>query len=533
MTDIATLGAGLPLVAVVVPALAALIVYCLTDPTARDRVVLGGVLVTAGLVTMMLPAASRGEILSFDAGLVAPNIPLALTADPLGVAFAGFIALVYLLSIPVIVFQHRTQSVGPGTREYACLLASQAAAIGAALAGNLLLLFVALELLTLLTYPLLADGEDRRSRRAGYAYLTYGFTGGLAVLIATRLVYAEAGMVTFVEAGIPALVGAGEPWGLRAAAILFVLGFGVKAAVVPLHSWLVRARVASTPVLGTVFVAIITTTGVFGLVRVVRDIFGTATFGTLGVTPLLLGLASVSALIGGALAIGSDRFRDRLVYLAVAASAFPLLSVAVPEVHVLAAVGVAGGHVLFLLIGFLALSLLESEETPLHVHTASPVLWIASTTLVGGVLLVGMWYRYSIGVRTAPVVTAILLVVALVHLITLQPIVCRLVPGPSSEIERINHLVPGERSAIGRIAGQSRSVGTVIGAQMDRVAIAAMTGVRHPERAIEAVLPRTIHGRYQHIRDRRPGRTGTKLRIEDSIYVVAVVLAIVLILGLQ
>ncbi len=114
-----------------------------------------------------------------------------------------------------------------------------------ACAGNLVALYLFYELLTLATYPLVIHERSPEAVKAGSKYIIYSFSGAGALLIAIVMTYARAGHLDFFT-GPPILAGqAGQ--GLNWLLALFVVGFGVKAAIMPLHRWLPAAMVAPPP----------------------------------------------------------------------------------------------------------------------------------------------------------------------------------------------------------------------------------------------------------------------------------------------
>lgn len=533
---LASLESALPLAAVLLPAVAAMICYRIGTPLARDRVAILGIVSTAGLVAALLASLAAGRTPTVTAGELTPGIAFTLAADPLGGLFAGFVAVCYLIAVPLVVVDRRLRSPAPGARVHACLLASQAAALCAAFAGNLLLLFIALEILTLVTYPLVAHAETRRARRAAYAYLAYAFGGGLALLGGIRVVYAQTGSVDFVTGGIPALTHSGSPRILSAAMALFVVGFGVKMAAVPLHSWLFRARAAPPLVYESVFVTVVTTAGVVGLGRVILQVFGPSEL-TLGATGgLLLGLAAITALYAGTMAIATERAADRFVALSITGGAIALVGFATASGTLsTAAIGIPMLHALLVLVALVALSVrsrrTDATARPRDARVpATLVLRAASGALVGLTwLLLVAAVALPLEWRTdrAWLVISILFVVAIAHTASISPIV------RERAVTETHSLAAPDRSILGRIAEQLRTAARTVEARGDRAARAVLRSVRAPETAIEAALPARVRPWYRRRRSRTVGATGTKLGVEESLYVLGAVLALALLVGLR
>ena len=132
------------------------------------------------------------------------------------------------------------------TRYFFCFAICVASTVGIAHANNIFTLFIFYELLMLATYPLVIHEETPEAMKAGRKYLAYVLTGGVVILLGMAWTYHLAGTLTFADHGF--LSGHGSPEVLRVLFMIFIIGFGVKAAIIPLHAWLPTAMVAPTPV---------------------------------------------------------------------------------------------------------------------------------------------------------------------------------------------------------------------------------------------------------------------------------------------
>ncbi|MFB6303365.1 MAG: proton-conducting transporter membrane subunit, partial [Haloferacaceae archaeon] len=261
MTELASfrpaLAVGVAFVAVV-PILASR-----RRPNVREGWTIIAAVAAFGVVASMLPAALSGTVLVSSFGTLVAGVELSLRADPLGMLFATVASLLWLITSFYSIGYMRGLDEHSQTRYFAAFAASVGAAIGVALASNLVTLFVFYELLTVATYPLVAHDETPEARAAGRKYLAYTFGGGVAVFAGTVLVAVLAGTTAFTPGGIAGLAES-DPLLARAAFVLLVAGFGVKAALMPLHSWLPDAMVAPTPVSGLLHAVAVVKSGVFG-----------------------------------------------------------------------------------------------------------------------------------------------------------------------------------------------------------------------------------------------------------------------------
>ena len=318
-----------PLAAVLVPAVGVLaIVASRRNPNVREGVTILAALSTFGIVASLVPSALAGTPHVTRLGTLVPGIDLTLRADPLGMIFALVASLLWLVTSFYSIGYMRGLDEHSQTRYFAAFAGSVGAALGVAFASNLVSLYVFYELLTVATYPLVAHDESDTARQAGRKYLTYTFGGGVAVLAGTVLVFWTTGTVAFTPGGIAALASA-DPVVARAAFALLAGGFGVKAALMPVHSWLPDAMVAPTPVSGLLHAVAVVKSGVFGIARVVLDVFGPETVSELGVGLPLAAIAAVTIVVASVIALRQDNLKRRLAYSTISQLSYIVLGLGI------------------------------------------------------------------------------------------------------------------------------------------------------------------------------------------------------------
>ncbi|WP_122090056.1 proton-conducting transporter transmembrane domain-containing protein [Halalkalicoccus subterraneus] len=307
-----------PLLAVLVSFLAAgMIVASYRYPNVRDSWSVIAALTKFGIVASMLPGVLDGTIYVWSFGTFVPGVEFALRADPLGMVFALLASFLWVFTAFYAVGYMRGLDEPNQTRFFAAFAMSLSTALGIAFAQNLVTIFVFYELLSVSTYPLVAHDEDREARIAGRKYVAYTFFGGgVLVLAGTVLVFQMAGTVDFAAGGIPALAEAAgaDPWFARLAFGLLVAGFGVKAALMPVHSWLADAMVAPTPVSGLLHAVAVVKSGAFGISRVILDVYGPDLAADLGVHIPLAIVAAFTLTAASIIALRKDHLKRRLAY---------------------------------------------------------------------------------------------------------------------------------------------------------------------------------------------------------------------------
>ncbi|MBX0293843.1 cation:proton antiporter [Haloarcula nitratireducens] len=328
MTEVASLR---PLLAVLVSAVAIPVILGLKSrPNVREGVTLTVALAKFAVVASMVPAVLGGDQFRVALGEFGNGLTFALEADALGILFALLASLLWIVTSFYSIGYMRGLDEHAQTRYFASFAASLASAVGVAFAANLLTLFLFYELLTVSTYPLVTHDETDEARSAGRKYLAYTFAGGVAVLGGSAIVYFLTGTTAFAPGGIEALATA-DPTLARAAFALLAAGFGVKAALMPAHSWLPDAMVAPTPVSGLLHAVAVVKSGIFGLARVVLDVFGPDVMRDLGVALPLAAVAAFTLLTASVIALRQDNLKRRLAYSTISQLSYIVLGLAILE----------------------------------------------------------------------------------------------------------------------------------------------------------------------------------------------------------
>jgi hydrogenase-4 component B len=174
-------------------------------------------------------------------------------------------------------------------------------------ARNGLLFLVAWEVMALAGFFLITTEEHKEeARRAGFIYLVATHTGTLALFALFALLDRETGSLAFPAAGT---LHASE----AAAGAIFLLamvGFGLKAGLIPLHIWLPGAHAAAPSHVSAILSGVMIKAGIYGLVRITG--FFVAVPSWWGWLILLAG--AVSGVMGVAFAIAQHDIKRLLAY---------------------------------------------------------------------------------------------------------------------------------------------------------------------------------------------------------------------------
>jgi len=205
------------------------------------------------------------------------------------------------------------------------------AAIAAAFSANLFTLFVAYEVMTISTYPLVTHHGDEKAKRGGRVYLGILLSRSVAFfMLAIAWTWVVSGTLDFREGGILGLPHSeGKISNTQLAVLLGLFAFGIgKAALMPFHRWLPAAMVAPTPVSALLHAVAVVKVGVFSVLKIAVYIFGVDLMADTGISDWLCYAAGASILLASLVAMTKDNLKARLAYSTVSQLAYITLGAA-------------------------------------------------------------------------------------------------------------------------------------------------------------------------------------------------------------
>ncbi len=221
---------------------------------------------------------------------------LALRLDPLS---GAFVLVTGLVLFPASIYaggELRRESFSGHERAFTVmLLALYASLVLILIAGDALLFLLAWEVMSILCYLLVASSREGDNGQVGAAYLLLAMSeaGTLAAAFGFLLLALGASSLEFeaLKSSASALSQTAR-WGVF---LLTFFGFGVKAGLVPVNSWLQRAYVGAPRAFAPVLAGATLNVGLYGILRVNADLLP-ATQAGMGLVTLVVG--TISALLG-------------------------------------------------------------------------------------------------------------------------------------------------------------------------------------------------------------------------------------------
>jgi proton-translocating NADH-quinone oxidoreductase chain N len=227
---------------------------------------------------------------------------------------AGLGFCVVLFSLPYMKNENGEE------KYYALLLMLIGSIIGLGCSMDLFNMWVWFELMAISSYFLVAFyNEQPASLEAGFKYLTQSAVGSALVLFGIAILFASTGAISFW--GIWSAAAGGSSL-IYVGAGLIIIGFGIKAALVPLHTWLPDAHSQAPSGISAMLSGIVIEAGLLAILRSL-SVLGQTKFpsGT-----VLLVFGCVNILVGNLLALRQKEVKRMLAYSSIAQVGYMLVS---------------------------------------------------------------------------------------------------------------------------------------------------------------------------------------------------------------
>jgi multicomponent Na+:H+ antiporter subunit D len=208
---------------------------------------------------------------------------------------------------------------------YSLFLLMVAGMNGVILSGDMFNLYVFLEIAAIASYALVAFGVESEELEASFKYLILGGLASTFILFGIGILYNATGTLNMAQIA-QRLGPPGQNKAVLLAICFFLMGFGLKGAMVPFHAWLPDAHPsAPAPISAMLSGVLIKALGIYALIRVLFNVVGVTEF--VANALLIGGIASMT--IGGLLAIGQWDFKRLLAYSSISQIGYILLGLGI------------------------------------------------------------------------------------------------------------------------------------------------------------------------------------------------------------
>jgi NADH-quinone oxidoreductase subunit N len=297
-------------------------------------------ILAVGAMALLVLGAFRGDkstaLVAAGSGLVLLAAAAAACWGPQGVAFSGgFVqdqaaafskVAIFLMSAVAIVLGERWLGRLKDQRfEYPILILLAALGMSVMVsAGDLIALYMGIELMSLPTYVLAAfRRDDARSSEAGLKYFVLGALSSGLLLYGASLIYGFAGSTRFVDIAAAVTQGAGA--GVIFGVVFLICGLAFKVSAAPFHMWTPDVyEGAPTPVVAFLTAA----PKLAGMVLFARALAEGFPGATAQWSQVVIAIAAISMAVGALAGLVQKNLKRLLAYSSIANIGYALLGLA-------------------------------------------------------------------------------------------------------------------------------------------------------------------------------------------------------------
>jgi len=278
------------------------------------------IITTASLVVLLIIIYNKGTIVH-EVGGWKPPYGIVLIKDNLSMLMLIIVNVVAFLTI-IYSFSYITR-YEDYLRFFSLFMLMLAGMNGVVLSGDLFNLFVFLEIASIASYALVGYGVGAEELEASFKYLILGVLASTLILFGIGMVYSVTGSVNMADIARFLINHPGNRAVLMATG-LFLLGFGLKAGLVPFHAWLPDAHPsAPAPISAMLSGVLIKVLGIYALIRVSYHI--------IGITPLVsqifIVIGCLSMVVGALMGFGQDDIKRLFAFSSISQMGYVMVGI--------------------------------------------------------------------------------------------------------------------------------------------------------------------------------------------------------------
>jgi len=261
----------------------------------------------------------HSRVIVYKVGGWMPPIGICLVLDGLSVLMLVTVNIIAFLAVLYSISYMEGYTAKP---KFYCLFLLMVAGInGVVVTGDFFNLFVFIEIASIASYALVAFGTEHEELEASFKYMVMGSLSSVFILLGIAFLYSYTSTLNMADMA-QRLLEKGGGQVIFFATVLFIFGFGLKAAIVPFHAWLPDAHPsAPAPISAMLSGVLIKVLGVYALVRIFFNVLGVST----QILSILMVLGTVSIMAGVLLAIGQWDLKRLLAYHSISQIGYVIL----------------------------------------------------------------------------------------------------------------------------------------------------------------------------------------------------------------
>ncbi|MEJ5220454.1 MAG: Na+/H+ antiporter subunit D [Tepidiforma sp.] len=300
-----TLLVALPVILPLATAVAGLLL--LSRPRWQAPIGLAGALALLAAAAALLVRTWRDGIQVIEIGGWPAPFGIVLVSDMLS---AVMVTVAAAVGLAATVYSFRVVDAGRISAGYYALIHVLLMGVcGAFLSGDIFNLYVWFEVMLMASFVLLVIGGERPQFEAGLKYVALNLLGSVGFLSGVGLLYGAAGTLNMADLAVRVGEADADARYYTVVAMLFLVAFGLKAAVFPLYFWLPASYHTAPAPVAALFAGLLTKVGVYSLLRVFTLIFTQDT----GYTRELLLWMSAATMVSGVLGAAAHQDMKRIL----------------------------------------------------------------------------------------------------------------------------------------------------------------------------------------------------------------------------
>lgn len=385
---------------------------------------------------------------------------------------------------------------------------------GSFLTGDLFNLYVWFEVMLISSFVLIALGGEHAQLEGGIKYVTLNLISSAIFLASVGLIYGLVGTLNMADLSVQ--LRASEHQGIvLTLAMLFLIAFGLKAAVFPLYFWLPASYHTPPAAVSAIFSGLLTKVGVYTLIRMFTLLFITDTAYTHGILLIIAGFTMLSGVLGAA---AQNEFRRILSFHIVSQIGYMVMGLALyTPLAIAGSVFYITHHIIVKTNLFLVSGLVHRLRGTYQlkklggIYRLYPLLGvlflIPAFSLAGIPPLSGFWAKFVLiraGIEIEQYfIVVVALIVSLLTIFSMTKIWAEVFWKAAPEADPAH---PVENLSLGALAGYVlpiaalAAVTIVIGLFSEpfvRLSVDAAEQLLNPEQYIQAVRPELLEGIVQ------------------------------------
>ncbi|PIB25988.1 cation:proton antiporter [Amylibacter kogurei] len=329
--DAKTLIEQLPILQVLVPFCTAPLIVLIGNRHMAWLLAFVASVISLVISYVLLTQVYGGGFISYQLGGWAPPLGIEYRVDAANALVMLLISAIATLTLPFAYESVKDEiKAKDHTLFYACFMLCYTGLMGVVITGDAFNVFVFLEISSLSTYVLVAQGagRDKRALTAAYDYLIMGTIGATFFVIGIGFLFMSTGTLNMADLA-DRIANEGTNRTIRAGFAFIIVGMGLKAAMYPLHLWLPKAYTFAPSAVTVLLSATSTKMAIYVLLRFLFSVYNPEFIFELNVMFLVfMPLALIAMFSASFVAVFQVNFKRMLAYSSIAQIGYMLLGIA-------------------------------------------------------------------------------------------------------------------------------------------------------------------------------------------------------------